>query len=334
MLQLWSELELSWLQSRMLESSICHQTLLLLLLLGLHLHLHHHMLLLLLQCYLGLHLGGVWRRCLDNWRHGHLLRGDGLGGLPWDRGDLGSLLDGGDLLVDGWRHEILLLGHDELGGWGHGLLEYRCRLHYHRLSWIRRSCDRHGHDGGLLLLDLDLSLVLGAVDSKENGIFIGQLSCYLLDCIFRKILVGLPQVNGPMCVGAVLPEAAHLLVLVELALLGLVVVVGDVEQFKLHLHGQGVHLHTVSTGFRVIICYLRLLFGEVRRRRAQSGTLHPLRSAPSACSACRSAFCTAARLPGPSRSVCSWSARGSGSLLTATASRAGARLQLDCYAEK
>ncbi len=45
-----------------------------------------------------------------------------------------------------------------------------------------------------------------------------------------------------MSVSAIFAETAHLLVLVELALLCFEVVVWDIQQFELHFYGKRVHL--------------------------------------------------------------------------------------------
>ena len=54
----------------------------------------------------------------------------------------------------------------------------------------------------------------------------------------RQFLVGLPDFLGSVRVRAVLAKLANLVLLVVLALLGLEVVVGDVQQLVLHFNRQ------------------------------------------------------------------------------------------------
>lgn len=87
----------------------------------------------------------------------------------------------------------------------------------------------------LLLFDL---LLLSAIYGEKYCIFVCKFGSYLVDGIFGEIFVRLPQIYGSVRIRTVFSEAAHLVVFVELALLGLVVVVGDVQQLELHFHGQ------------------------------------------------------------------------------------------------
>ena len=91
----------------------------------------------------------------------------------------------------------------------------------------------------LLLLELFL---LSTADCKQHCIFIGKLTGDLVDCIFGQIFIGLAKVYWAVRIGAVLAEATHFLVFVELALLSFVIVIGDVEELELHFDWQRVHL--------------------------------------------------------------------------------------------
>lgn len=58
-----------------------------------------------------------------------------------------------------------------------------------------------------------------------------------MDRVLWQVLIRLSQINGPVRIGAILSETTHLLVFIELALLSLVVIVGDVQKFELHFDG-------------------------------------------------------------------------------------------------
>jgi hypothetical protein len=85
----------------------------------------------------------------------------------------------------------------------------------------------------LLLFDL---LLLCAVDSEKYSIFVSKFSCNLVNCIFGEILIRLSQIYRSVRIRTVFSEPAHLVVFIKLALLRLVVVVRDIEQFKLHFY--------------------------------------------------------------------------------------------------
>jgi len=121
-------------------------------------------------------------------------------------------------------------------------------------------------------------LLLGAVDSEKYCVFVSKFSCYLGNRIFGEILVRLSQIYRSMRIRTVFSEPAHLVVFIKLALLRLVVVVRDVEQFKLHFYRQRVHLHQKITKTKS----LRLLCVAAQNPRARSGRPRPSRSALSA----------------------------------------------------
>ncbi len=62
--------------------------------------------------------------------------------------------------------------------------------------------------------------------------------------VIGQIFIRLLQVVWSVSISAILSETTHLFILVIFALLGLIVVIGNVKQLELHLDGQCVHLET------------------------------------------------------------------------------------------
>lgn len=91
-------------------------------------------------------------------------------------------------------------------------------------------------DGDVVLLaEKELGREVLNLSVKEpEGIRVGDVQ--VVKDVYWQFLVRLPDFIGAMCIGAVLAEFAHLVELVVLTLLGLEVVIGDVQHLVLHFH--------------------------------------------------------------------------------------------------